>query len=49
MSGTLGSGGGTLRANTVSGAIALLRRPPGHDESDDTPEETPAASFRKDV
>ncbi len=36
ITGTLGSGTGTLRATTVSGAIALLRRPPA--EAD-----TPAA------
>lgn len=45
MSGRLGSGGGKLRANTVSGAIAVLRRPP---VEDDGPEPQPA-SLRKDV
>ncbi|MFF7294925.1 DUF4097 family beta strand repeat-containing protein [Streptomyces sp. NPDC008265] len=34
ITGTLGSGAGTLRATTVSGGIALLRRPPA--ENDDT-------------
>ncbi|MFD7446470.1 DUF4097 domain-containing protein [Streptomyces sp. NPDC059909] len=32
ITGTLGSGNGTLRATTVSGSIALLRRPPAEDE-----------------
>ncbi|MFD8687330.1 DUF4097 domain-containing protein [Streptomyces sp. NPDC059651] len=31
ITGTLGSGTGTLRATTVSGSIALLRRPPAED------------------
>ncbi|GAA2998126.1 DUF4097 family beta strand repeat-containing protein [Streptomyces fulvorobeus] len=31
ITGTLGAGTGTLRATTVSGAIALLRRPPAED------------------
>jgi hypothetical protein len=44
MSGRLGSGGGKLRANTVSGAVAVLCRPP---VGDDGPE--PATSLRKDV
>ena len=45
ITGVLGSGSGTLRANTVSGAIALLERPP---VEDDGPEPQPA-SLRKDV
>ncbi|MEJ8637360.1 MULTISPECIES: DUF4097 family beta strand repeat-containing protein [Streptomyces] len=32
ITGTLGAGTGTLRATTVSGSIALLRRPPEDDE-----------------
>ncbi|MEU2897447.1 DUF4097 family beta strand repeat-containing protein [Streptomyces sp. NPDC006967] len=32
LSGRLGAGSGTLRATTVSGSIALLRRPPGEDD-----------------
>ncbi len=32
LTGRLGSGSGRLRATTVSGSIALLRRPPGEDE-----------------
>lgn len=32
ITGTLGSGTGTLRATTVSGSIALLRRPPAQDD-----------------
>ncbi|MFJ4581450.1 DUF4097 family beta strand repeat-containing protein [Streptomyces echinatus] len=39
ISGRLGAGTGRLRATTVSGSIALLRRPPGEDE-DTTPWET---------
>ncbi|MCF3963903.1 DUF4097 family beta strand repeat-containing protein [Streptomyces fuscigenes] len=34
ITGTLGSGNGTLRAATVSGSIALLRRPPSEDTAD---------------
>ncbi|MFI1015315.1 DUF4097 family beta strand repeat-containing protein [Streptomyces sp. NPDC020965] len=35
ITGTLGAGTGTLKASTVSGSIALLRRPPqDHDEGD---------------
>ncbi|MEU3185403.1 DUF4097 family beta strand repeat-containing protein [Streptomyces sp. NPDC006923] len=43
ITGTLGAGTGTLRATTVSGSIALLRRPPGEDEPSDlvpTPADT---------
>jgi hypothetical protein len=35
ITGTLGSGTGTLRATTVSGSIALLRRPPAEDDPHD--------------
>ncbi|MFJ1897938.1 DUF4097 family beta strand repeat-containing protein [Streptomyces sp. NPDC088115] len=35
ITGTLGSGSGTLKATTVSGSIALLRRPPVEDEAHD--------------
>ncbi|MBD0747594.1 DUF4097 family beta strand repeat-containing protein [Streptomyces sp. CBMA152] len=35
ITGTLGAGNGTLRATTVSGSIALLRRPPREDEPTD--------------
>ncbi|GGW87163.1 hypothetical protein GCM10010297_05200 [Streptomyces malachitofuscus] len=34
LTGRLGTGSGKLRATTVSGSIALLRRPPGEDEPD---------------
>ncbi|MZD03480.1 DUF4097 family beta strand repeat protein [Streptomyces sp. SID5785] len=39
ITGRLGAGTGTLKATTVSGSIALLRRPPGEDEHprQDTP------------
>lgn len=46
ITGRLGAGNGKLRATTVSGSIALLRRPPKEDEDttwDDT-EPDPAAS-----
>ncbi|MGP4004535.1 DUF4097 family beta strand repeat-containing protein [Streptomyces sp. 8N706] len=36
ITGTLGSGNGTLKATTVSGAIALLRRPPADDATEGT-------------
>lgn len=35
ITGTLGSGTGTLRATTVTGSIALLRRPPAEDDQHD--------------
>ncbi|MDF6044835.1 DUF4097 domain-containing protein [Streptomyces sp. JH14] len=35
ITGTLGAGTGTLKATTVSGAIALLRRPPAEDDGSD--------------
>ena len=48
ITGTLGSGNGTLRASTVSGSIALLRRPASEEASDaaDAPaaEKAPEAS-----
>ncbi|MFJ1992724.1 DUF4097 family beta strand repeat-containing protein [Streptomyces asiaticus] len=34
ITGRLGTGNGTLKATTVSGAIALLRRPPSEDDTD---------------
>jgi hypothetical protein len=38
ITGRLGAGSGKLRATTVSGSIALLRRPPGEDDPwDDDP------------
>ncbi|MEV6958734.1 DUF4097 family beta strand repeat-containing protein [Streptomyces sp. NPDC051207] len=45
VTGRLGAGNGKLRATTVSGSIALLRRPPGEDEPWDAapgPAGTPA-------
>jgi hypothetical protein len=45
VTGMLGSGEGTLCAHTVSGAVALLERPP---VDDDGPDPQPA-SLRKDV
>lgn len=42
VEGRLGTGKGALQATTVSGALALLRRPPGADEErDDAPGGTP--------
>jgi len=54
ISGTLGAGNGRLRAATVSGAIALLRRPPveGGPDGPGNPGSTPpldVPSLRKDV
>ncbi|MEU6913463.1 DUF4097 family beta strand repeat-containing protein [Streptomyces olindensis] len=37
ITGRLGAGNGKLRATTVSGSIALLRRPAGEDEDDEAP------------
>ncbi|UYQ64344.1 DUF4097 family beta strand repeat-containing protein [Streptomyces peucetius] len=37
ITGTLGAGTGTLKATTVSGAIALLRRPPAQDDPYEDP------------
>ncbi|MFJ8073065.1 DUF4097 family beta strand repeat-containing protein [Streptomyces sp. NPDC096176] len=43
ITGTLGAGTGTLKATTVSGSIALLRRPPAEDEPHDAaPADTPS-------
>ncbi|MBI0295273.1 DUF4097 family beta strand repeat protein [Streptomyces sp. PRKS01-29] len=36
ITGRLGAGKGSLKATTVSGAIALLRRPPSEDDTDTT-------------
>ncbi|MFI0237437.1 DUF4097 family beta strand repeat-containing protein [Streptomyces sp. NPDC016845] len=43
ITGRLGAGTGTLRATTVSGSIALLRRPPGEDDGPATPAPAPDA------
>lgn len=43
VTGRLGEGTGRLRATTVSGSIALLRRPPGEDEPWDGPADTAPA------
>ncbi|WP_159030671.1 MULTISPECIES: DUF4097 family beta strand repeat-containing protein [Streptomyces] len=40
ITGRLGAGTGKLRATTVSGSIALLRRPAGEDDHDDEPWDT---------
>ncbi|MFI6879601.1 DUF4097 family beta strand repeat-containing protein [Streptomyces sp. NPDC050400] len=43
ITGRLGAGTGSLKATTVSGSIALLRRPPGEDEPTDiTPDAVPS-------
>ncbi|MCZ4123279.1 DUF4097 family beta strand repeat-containing protein [Streptomyces sp. H39-S7] len=48
ITGRVGTGGAHLKATTVSGAIALLRRPPVDDEpAGASPDGTP--SFRKDI
>lgn len=44
LSGRLGDGTGQLKATTVTGAVTLLRRPPG-----EGPTPTPHSSLRKDV
>ncbi|MEU6840632.1 DUF4097 family beta strand repeat-containing protein [Streptomyces sp. NPDC046716] len=54
ISGRLGAGSGKLRATTVSGSIALLRRPPGEDdpsdmEPHDAPQDSPADKADKKV
>ncbi|MGS2590367.1 DUF4097 family beta strand repeat-containing protein [Streptomyces hebeiensis] len=46
ITGTLGAGTGTLKATTVSGAIALLRRPPSEE---DPRERVPADAARTDA
>ncbi|OIJ67006.1 DUF4097 family beta strand repeat-containing protein [Streptomyces mangrovisoli] len=49
ITGRLGAGNGLLKATTVSGSIALLRRPPGEDEPwDDEPWEAPEDKARQD-
>ncbi|MEW1722260.1 DUF4097 family beta strand repeat-containing protein [Streptomyces sp. NPDC093109] len=46
ITGNLGAGTGTLRATTVSGSIALLRRPPAEDGPHPTaPSDTPASAI----
>ncbi|MDN3053425.1 DUF4097 family beta strand repeat-containing protein [Streptomyces sp. SRF1] len=40
ITGRLGAGHGSLKATTVSGAIALLRRPPSEDDDPDTTDGT---------
>ncbi|MFC8078203.1 DUF4097 domain-containing protein [Streptomyces sp. NPDC057307] len=42
ITGTLGAGTGQLKAMTVSGSIALLRRPPAEDPYDAAPSSPPA-------
>lgn len=44
VTGTLGSGRGTLKATTVSGSIALLRRPEAAEDTDSAPASTTTAS-----
>ncbi|MEU7071468.1 DUF4097 family beta strand repeat-containing protein [Streptomyces narbonensis] len=44
ITGTLGSGRGTLKATTVSGSIALLRRPETAEDTEPATGATPAAS-----
>ncbi|MEW1694730.1 DUF4097 family beta strand repeat-containing protein [Streptomyces sp. NPDC093249] len=44
VTGTLGSGRGTLKATTVSGSIALLRRPEPDEDTGSSPSATPSAS-----
>ncbi|MFJ8663960.1 DUF4097 family beta strand repeat-containing protein [Streptomyces sp. NPDC093795] len=44
VTGTLGSGRGTLKATTVSGSIALLRRPEPDGDTDSTSSPTPSAT-----
>lgn len=45
ITGTLGTGAGKLRATTVSGSIALLRRPPQEDvPADSPPTDTPPSA-----
>ncbi|MEU3984992.1 DUF4097 family beta strand repeat-containing protein [Streptomyces sp. NPDC026672] len=50
ITGRLGAGTGTLRATTVSGSIALLRRPPKEDEDGtwDAPDADPSAGAGAD-
>ncbi|MEV7672608.1 DUF4097 family beta strand repeat-containing protein [Streptomyces sp. NPDC088752] len=44
VTGTLGPGRGTLRATTVSGSIALLRRPEADEDTGAGPSSTPSAT-----
>ncbi|MFJ5938037.1 DUF4097 family beta strand repeat-containing protein [Streptomyces sp. NPDC093071] len=44
VTGTLGSGRGTLKATTVSGSIALLRRPEADEDTGAGPSSTPSAT-----
>ncbi|MFC7919362.1 DUF4097 family beta strand repeat-containing protein [Streptomyces cinereoruber] len=44
VTGTLGSGRGTLKATTVSGSIALLRRPEADEDPGAGPSSTPSAT-----
>ncbi|WP_031163293.1 DUF4097 family beta strand repeat-containing protein [Streptomyces durhamensis] len=46
ITGRLGAGTGRLRATTVSGSIALLRRPPREDEADTVGDAGPSGSPR---
>jgi hypothetical protein len=46
ITGRIGSGGARLKATTVSGAIAVLRRPPIEDAAEDAADTDP---FRKDA
>ncbi|QJT04026.1 DUF4097 domain-containing protein [Streptomyces asoensis] len=39
ITGRLGAGNGSLKATTISGSIALLRRPPTEDAPDDIPDD----------
>ncbi|MEV0275245.1 DUF4097 family beta strand repeat-containing protein [Streptomyces sp. NPDC050610] len=51
ITGRLGTGSGTLKVTTVSGSVALLRRPPSEDGADEagTADATGAATERKDL
>ncbi|MFE2496194.1 DUF4097 domain-containing protein [Streptomyces scopuliridis] len=49
ITGTLGAGTGTLKATTVSGSIALLRRPPAEDDPYDSPAPSPAGTAPSDT
>ncbi|MEX0173348.1 DUF4097 family beta strand repeat-containing protein [Streptomyces sp. LMG1-1-1.1] len=44
ITGTLGAGRGTLKATTVSGSIALLRRPEANEDTGATPSPAPSAT-----
>jgi hypothetical protein len=49
ITGRIGGGRARLRASTVSGAIALLRRPPLDDSRDDTRDDGDPTTSRKDI